>query len=302
MRNFNEQELRRRIELSNQTWFKVLDRDDDGKLQSRSGGYKTWRAPKDGKPAPWQTETKVQLCYRGLHITTTPHAWGADDSGAEVYIAEVPWLDPRVKISERSDDKIAVSKMRLGRLATDIDLLYTGHVYRDVSPTAGLPENVQIHKGRLYYAGDAHSDIVCSGGSFNLEGRHLSVENSYGADESSMTRGRVNWTVPRNTLHLDNAVAFIQNHSARVHVRGPSVVNLNGTHAFVYVEGDAAIFVKAKHCTVRVAKGAHPAIVCADGIQVSTSMEGVGVELDSNGDFLRFTEDSSYTKGHTILL
>ena len=50
------------------------------------GGNLTWSLPADGKPGAWHEETSVELCKRGLHLTSYPETWWV--SGCQVYEAE----------------------------------------------------------------------------------------------------------------------------------------------------------------------------------------------------------------------
>lgn len=105
--------------MTQTTYYKVLGPNGE----SVNGGSLDWSLPTvDGgvvTPGAWAKVTsKIELCERGLHLTSAPAVWW--QKGFRVFEAEV---DPSAKIDGpqvREGDKIAVSKCRLLREVQDL--------------------------------------------------------------------------------------------------------------------------------------------------------------------------------------
>ena len=82
-----------------------------------------WSLPTRGARGRWTpggwhaVAPPIRTCARGLHVTTDPLAWGADDRGARIFVAEVDGE----RGTER-EDKVAVERARLVREVALIEL------------------------------------------------------------------------------------------------------------------------------------------------------------------------------------
>jgi len=297
------EEILRRAELAKQTWFKVLRTGTfSGKptLYSRSGGTKQWQAPRPNRAAPWQTEPNVSICHRGLHITTDPWQWSAEASDAKVFTVEVPWFDPAVKISDQSGDKIAVSKMRLLRESTPNDYAEAGIIVTDTTMQHFKFRDITVRSGRLSCYSCEHSQFaVYEGASFNLMGQSSHVFAYRNAADSRMEDGSVRWS-SSNTLTLVDGYAEVAA-GGKVHAKGNSVVRLQNPNALVYAEDRSVVIVESHNCTIVTPPSASVTIQYGS-FNVQSSHPEFAIELDENGNFVRFLKrPAGLSDGHKLI-
>ena len=286
----NTQELTRRFKLSEEIWFKVL-RLTGGKLYSKSGGTKCWRAPSAERPAPWQVEADVEICHRGLHITTDPYEWGAGDRDAKTFVVEVPWLDPKVKVSDQRSDKIAVSKVRLLREAEPLDYLKAGIVNSELTVYDFPTRKVRVRGGgRLIAHGAANAMVeILSGGSCKLNGDNIHVDAEYGADHSEFTgAGFVVWRGNALLYTGGYIQARALSHRSKIHVGVNSVVRVQGSHSSVYAENGSVVIVEAPDCHVR-RQSLDGVTVVRNGHELAKTAH-LATILDDRGQFAGFID------------
>lgn len=297
----NTQELTRRFKLSEEIWFKVL-RLAGGKLYSRSGGTKCWGAPSAERPAPWQVEANVEICHRGLHITTDPYEWEAQKSDAKTFVVEVPWLDPKVKVSDQQNDKIAVSKTRLLREAEPLDYLKAGIVNSELTVYDFPTRKVQVRGGKLIAHGATNAIVeILDGGSCKLNGDNIHVDAEYGANHSEFTgTGFVVWR--GNALLYTGG--YIQaraiSHGSKIHAGVNSVVRVQGSHSSVFAENGSVVIVEAGNCHIR-RQSLDGVTVVRNGHELSKTAHLAAI-LDDRGQFAGFVDAPSDLKpGYSIV-
>lgn len=198
-------------ELSKKTWFKVLA-EQDGKLLSCNGGEMEWeRPPKDGTDGPLVTTPTVRICHEGLHVTDKPLLWNGEYPSKKVYVAEIPWSDPKLLWDSDDSDKIAVNQLRLRNLSV-AELMQFGIVDTDmevdINYAPGDVYEVTVKNGKLNYRASRPSGIKL----FNNSDLYTSSEGAviHGADQSTanVNRGLVLWH-SKGELKLYRSQAFI---------------------------------------------------------------------------------------------
>lgn len=137
-------------------------------------------------------------------MTEDPEHWFS--SGCEVYVVDIPWLDPQLKYGEFRENgkKIAVSKCRLLRLATVHDLELVRMALRP-------KKEAYLFEGRARVAANGHA--LADGTSSSTF--HVKVED-------------------RGVLTLENGTAWVTDHGT---------VNAN-EKAFVEATGNATVYAK----------------------------------------------------------
>ena len=300
-----EYERRKNIFENSGPFYKVLQRGSDGKLYSCSGGDKCWG---DGKtmPAQWETEKEVLICKRGLHITSDPMIWLAEESTHETFEVEIPWQDKSVQITDlRDNEKIAVSKMRLLRPIDPRVLAQFGLVRGDVAlhyltrkPNVSAFK-VQSGKSEWHNNETMRIDTYDKA---TLETSGIATfVRAYDESNVDASQCKVEFNSIGSLTAGNGSYCTVQT-KASVYARGGSVVVVNGGTPRIYAENGAVVVLKAPAHVVKAPGDAAP-IITALNPNLLLKNSRLFAVVDKFGRFLKFVElDSSIPTDAKIVL
>lgn len=198
-------------ELSKRTWFKILQEQGD-KLLSCNGGKMEWeKPPKDGTNGPLVTAPTVRICHEGLHVTDKPLLWDGEYPSKKVYVAEIPWNDPKLLWDSDDSDKIAVNQLRL-RNPSAAELMQFGIVDTDTEVDINYAPHdcyeVVVKNGKLNYRASRPSEIKLFNHSDLYTTSEGSVIRGRGQSTANVNHGLVHWH-SKGELRLFMSQAFI---------------------------------------------------------------------------------------------